>query len=114
MRSIHTSLAAGRWAHLTIVEQLANVGSEIDRAIRALEAGRVERHVHARARALELLDLTASDPRWRGPRRREILRARECFCGMLFRDPADPSDAEFLRKYFLQFAVAARRAAMVP
>ncbi|MGH7670219.1 MAG: hypothetical protein ACRENQ_12080 [Gemmatimonadaceae bacterium] len=32
------------------------------------------------ARALELFDLTAADPRWAGPRRRKIPRAREAFC----------------------------------
>ncbi len=29
----HPGLAAGRWFELTLVEQLANVGSEIERAL---------------------------------------------------------------------------------
>ena len=108
MSPLHASLAAGRWAELSLIEQLANVGSEVERTLRAHDAGRIDRRDHALARALELFDLTAVDPRWRGLRRREILRARECFCGALFAEPPDPADAAFLRKYFLQFATAAR------
>lgn len=108
--ALHASLAAGRWAELSVVEQLANVGSEVERAIRANDAGRIDRRDHALARALELFDLTASDPRWRGPRRREILRLRECFCDVLLSEHPDPADATFLQKYFLQLATAARRA----
>jgi hypothetical protein len=108
--ALHASLASGRWAELSVVEQLANVGSEVERAIRAHDAGRIDRRDHALARALELFDLTASDPRWRGPRRREILRLRECFCSTLLSEQPDPSDATFLRKYFLQLATAARHA----
>lgn len=109
MSPLHASLTAGRWAALSLIEQLANVGSEVERTLRAHDAGRIDRRDHALARALELFDLTAGDPRWRGLRRREILRARECFCGALFAERPDPADAVFLRKYFLQFATAARR-----
>lgn len=111
MRSVqHDGLAAGRWRTMTIVEQLANVGSEVERALRAHEQGRTDRLHNAVARALELFDLTAADERWRGPRRRETLRARELFCSVLFDAGATRADADYLRKYFLQFAVAARRA----
>lgn len=104
-------LAAGRWQTLSIVEQLANTGSEVERTIRAHESGRLDRRDNAMRRARELLDLTAADARWRGRRRREVLRAREYFCRPVF-DPEIESDAgEFLRKYFLAFAVAARRRA---
>ncbi len=109
MPPLHASLAAGRWAELSVVEQLANIGSEVDRTLRARDAGRVDRRDQALARALELFDLTAADARWRGSRRREILRAREYFCRVLLSDPHDTEDAAFLRRYFLQFATAARR-----
>jgi hypothetical protein len=107
--AVHTSLASGRWHTFTLVEQLGNVGSEVERALRAHAQGRADRFEHALGRALELFDLTATDPRWNLPRRREILRAREQFCRVFF-DPTAESDlADYLRKYFLQFAVAARR-----
>lgn len=107
--ALHRSLAAGRWTELSIVEQLAHVGSEVDRTIRAHEAGRKDRFDSALARALELFDLTASDERWRGARRREILRAREEFCRVFFARDVPEGSADGLREYFLQFAVAARR-----
>lgn len=105
----HPNLAGGRWKTLTIVEQLANVGSEVERAIRACEEGKEARFERALDRALELFDLSAADDRWRGPGRREILRAREEFCRLFF-DPQPPSgSAEGLKRYFLAFATASRR-----
>ena len=106
----HANLATGRWKSLSLVEQLANVGSEVDRAIKAHEAGRAERRDAAVNRALELFDLTAADQRWRGPKRREILRAREEFCALFWGDTEQPGVAASLSRYFLHFAVAARRA----
>jgi hypothetical protein len=105
----HPSLAAGRWQTLTLMEQLGNVGSEVERALRAHAQGRTDRFEHALDRALELFDLTATDPRWKLPQRREILRAREQFCRVFFDETAEPDLGDYLRKYFLQFAVAARR-----
>jgi hypothetical protein len=105
--SIHRQSAA-RWPALSLVEQMAHVGSEVERAFRAHEAAHETRFAGALARALELFDLTAADARWRGHRRREILRAREEFCRIVYDDPA-PESARGLRRYFLAFAVAARR-----
>ena len=101
----HTNLD---WQRFSLVEQMANVGSEVERAIRAHQAGSQSRFENALSRALVLFDLTAADDRWSGPRRREVLRAREEFCRLFF-DPTIRTDsAEGLRRYFLAFAVAAR------
>jgi len=110
----HPSLAAGRWQTLSLMEQLGNVGSEVERALRAHAQGRHDRFDRALDRALELFDLTATDPRWRLHQRREILRAREQFCRVFYDDRAEPDLANYLSRYFLQFAVAARRAAPSP
>lgn len=59
-------------------------------------------------RALELLDLTLADPRWRG-RRREIARAREMLCDAALGGREYGSTLEGLDRYFLAFAVLARR-----
>ena len=105
----HPTLASGRWTTLTLAEQLANVGSEVDRAIGAWEAKRSDRFDRALTRALELFDLTARDDRWWGPRRREVLRAREEFCRLFFDEEYARDAARALSSYFLQFAVLARR-----
>ena len=107
----HSGLAAGGWAALSLAEQLANVGSEVDRAIAAWAARRSDRFERALDRALELFDLTASDHRWRGHRRREILRAREEFCRLFFDEDTPTGTARTLSRYFLSFAVLARRRA---
>jgi len=54
---------------------------------------------------LELMDLTIGDPRWRDPRLRELCRLRENACEEL----ENPKNPEGLKKYFLQFAILARR-----
>jgi hypothetical protein len=59
------------------------------------------------ARALELLDLTLADSRWRG-RRREIARARELLCDAAAGGTEYGTTLPDLDRYFLSFAVAAR------
>ena len=107
---LHQELARGRWFELTIFEQMGNIGSEVGRAAKWRRLGDGEKSQAALYRALDLCDLTAADPRWRKKRRlREILRARELvsdfFLGGNFYDSTD----EFLEKYFMQFALAARK-----
>lgn len=105
---VHRELAAGRWATLSLAAQLANVGAEVGRLARW--RGRDERRAEAALeRALELLDLTLADPRWRG-RLREIARARELLCDAASGGGAYGTTLEALDRYFLAFAVLARAA----
>ena len=92
---------------MSLMEQLANIGSEVGRAARAKALGSDARSWAALERGLELFDLTLADERWRG-RRREIARAREVVCDFAIGDNAYRSSAESLDRYFLAFAVAAR------
>jgi hypothetical protein len=105
----HREAAAGAWFELSLTEQLGNIGTEVGRAARAIEAGNEERAWNALVRALELFDLTMADDRWRGPKRREICRAHEVVCDFLAGDNQYNSSAESLDRYFLPFAVAARK-----
>lgn len=106
--ALHGGLAA-RWGSFSLSEQLANVGSEVERAVRAHGTHHASRFNSALARALELFDLTAADPRWAGARRREILRGREEFCRLFFDPSVAPGSAAGLRRYFFHFAVLANR-----
>jgi hypothetical protein len=106
---LHANLAAGRWHTLTLAEQLGNIGSDVGRAIRAKEQDNDVRLQGALDRALELFDLTLTDERWCGPRRREIARAREVVCDFLVGDNDYASTAESLDAYFFAYALAARR-----
>ncbi len=106
MDYLHATLAAGRWQTLPLVEQLANVGSDVARAARW--HGKDPQHCEqAFLRALELLDLTIADSRWRG-RRKELTRARELLCDAMLGGKTYGSDLAALDRYFFYFAVAAR------
>jgi hypothetical protein len=102
----HPALAAGGWRRLSLVEQLANVGSEVGR-LRRWQGRDAGRAAGAFERALELLDLTLADPRWRD-RLREVARAREVLCDAATGGHEYGTTLEALDRYFLAFGVAAR------
>lgn len=102
----HAGLAAGRWHTMPLVEQLANVGSEVGRISR-WKAKDPQACEKAFNRALELLELTIGDPRWKG-RRRELTRVREFLCDAMLGGSLYGSDLAGLDRYFYHFAVAAR------
>lgn len=104
MAPIHEQLASGRWQSLSLMEQLANVGSEVGRAARWY--GKDQQHCEqAFERALESLDLTIADERWHG-RRKEF--TRELLCDAMQGGTEYGSDLAALDRYFLHFAVAVR------
>ncbi len=103
----HRSLAAGRWRELSFVEQMANVGSEIERSIDWKAKDRADYGARAFERALELLDLTIADPGNRG-RLRELLRVREALADYFVFDNVYQSSDEAWRRYFRFFLTAAR------
>jgi hypothetical protein len=104
----HPGLAAGRWFKLTLMEQMANVGSEVERAI--LWRGRSNEAYSTKAveRALELLDLTIADAKHRR-RLRELLRVREVLADYFYADNRYGSSDTLWHNYFYSFAYAARR-----
>lgn len=106
MRIHHGALADGRWRRLTLAEQMGNVGSEVSRALRWQGRDRAL-FESAMERALELLDLTIEDPRWRH-RLKEPVRARELLCDALFGGKEYGSSLADLNRYFFQFALSAR------
>ena len=72
----HAGLAAGRWRELPFLEQMANIGSEVERAQKWLTKSNIEYSEKAFDRALELIDLAIeySDTH---SRLRELARLRE-------------------------------------
>lgn len=107
---LHQELAAGRWWELSLAEQLGHVGSEVSRALRW--TSRDERMAQgALARALELVDLTLADPRWRQSvtRLREIARAREVLVDFFAGSNDYRSTGPSLQRYFDAYAVASQR-----
>ena len=94
----HKQLADGGWARLTFFEQMANIGSEVIRAIKWRGKGREDYACAASDRALELLSLTIDDPRNRtGGRLRELCRLYECLADHLYCDNEYSTDPENLQ-----------------
>ena len=105
---MHKELASGRWFKLSFIEQLANIGSEVERTIKWKQIGNREFSNKAFDRALELLWFTVDDPknRVRG-RLREILRAREALIDHFICDNEYDTTDEQWQKYFYEFSYAA-------
>ncbi|MCK4499261.1 hypothetical protein KAU11_02090 [Candidatus Babeliales bacterium] len=102
----HKSMAAGRWQQFCLVEQLANVGSEIFRTINWKNKGDNEYSKNSFYRALELLDLTIRDPK-NIKRLREICRTREALVDHFVFDNEYNTTDEQWEKYFYQMTYAA-------
>jgi hypothetical protein len=104
----HQDLAAGRWRQLTFLEQMANIGSEVERALSWRAKHNPEYAQRAFERALELLDLTLADARSTA-RLRELARVRETLVDFFFGNNSYVSTEDLWRKYFTPFTYAARR-----
>ena len=103
----HKELAAGRWFEMSLIEQLANVGSEVERAILWKEKDNKDYSTKAIERALELLYLTIADEKNR-KRLRELTRLREVLIDYFYADNQYGSSDKLWRTYFNAFGYAAR------
>ena len=104
---IHRELAGGRWHTMTLAQQLGNVGSEYERALRGKARGDAKYFEGALARLLELLDLTIEDPRWSNHRLKKLRRLREIICDELCNEVRAHPNPRDLRKYFLSVGLMA-------
>ena len=104
----HKQLAEGRWFQLSLMEQLANVGSEVERTLSWQEKNNVPYRNLAFDRTLELLSLTIADAKNR-KRLKELTRTREVLIDFFCFDNQYCSSPDLWRKYFHAFNWAARR-----
>ncbi len=103
----HKELASGRWKELSLAEQMANIGSEVGRAIRWQKKGNAEFAERAAVRALELLDLSLGAGH-SYPRIKELARVREAVVDYLFGSNEFASSEALWQSYFDHFNYAAR------
>ena len=103
----HRELAAGRWKELSFLEQMANVGGEIERTLNWKRKGNVDYSNRAFERALELLDLTIDDEKNRS-KLKELVRVREALADHFAFDNIYRSSDSSWQKYFYSFAFAAQ------
>ncbi len=107
MTFTHKELARGRWQTLPFMQQMANIGSEIERALSWNKKGDNENSTLAFERGLELLDLTIQDPANK-KRLRELCRLREALVDYFMGENIYRSSEKLWQNYFYVFAYAAR------
>jgi hypothetical protein len=93
-----------RWQRLSLIEQLANIGSEIYRV--KMWQGKDEKlFENSIIRVLDLFNLTLSDPKNKG-RLKEVARAKELFLDAVYNGGKEyRTSLDDLDKYFYQFAL---------
>mgnify|MGYP001559614748 CR=1 FL=1 len=101
----HKSLAEGRWQTLSFFEQMANIGSEVERTMKWRDKNSKYSRL-AFDRALELLDLTISDPK-NLKRLKELFRLREVLADYFYFDNIYESNNQKWHNYFNAFNYAA-------
>jgi len=104
----HKELSRGEWKALSFFEQMANIGSEVERAINWKKKKDEEYSRMAFERALELIDLTMADTKNR-KRLREISRIRESLADYFIGGNQHLSSEKVWKNYFYGFAFAIRK-----
>jgi len=107
MNHQHKQLANGRWLEFSFSEQMANIGSEVERAISWRNKDKEDFSQRAYERALELLGLTIGDKK-NLKRLKELARLREALNDFFVFDNQYNSTDRSWQNYFLGFNFAAR------
>ena|SRR3989338_5895144 len=103
----HKDLAIGRWKRLSFPEQMANIGSEVERALSWQAKNNTAYSQKAFERALELLDLTL-DSATDYARLKEVARVREAVADYFAGLNQFNSTGVSWQKYFMPFAYLVR------
>lgn len=107
MKYQHQELAAGRWQTIAFFEQMAHIGSEVERTISWRQKKNNLYSRKAFERALELLILTIADPKNK-KRLKELTRLHEVLVDYFAGDNQFSSSDQLWQKYFYPFNYAAR------
>ncbi len=102
----HKKLASGRWKELSFFQQMANIGSEVERAINWKNKDEKYSRM-ALERSLELIDLTIADDKNR-ERLKELCRIREVLIDYLLGKNEYSSSGKSWKNYFYGFAFSGR------
>lgn len=102
----HKNLTEEKWFGLSLAEQMANIGSEVERTIIWKNKGNAEYSQLAFERALELIDITRLDPKNKS-KLGELCRMREILADWHLDNEYKSTD-ESWQKYFYAFNYLAR------
>ena len=95
----HKNLGQKKWQKLSLIEQMANIGSEVERAINWKQKKDKEYSKLAFERALELIDLTMADKK-NLKRLQEITRVRESLVDYFAGENNYSSSGQDWKNYF--------------
>ena len=101
----HKKQSEGDWQKKSFLEQMANIGSEVYRAINWKEKGNDEYAQMAFVRSLELFDLTKAS-KLTASQYKELCRMREIWVDYFQYDNEYSSTAESINKYFMYLTIA--------
>jgi hypothetical protein len=108
MKRQHKELASGRWKELSLSEQMANIGSEVSRALNWRNKGNSEYCRKAASRALELVDLSLESAE-SFSKLKELARVREALVDYFYGSNEFSSSETLWRRYFDHFNYLARK-----
>lgn len=95
------------WQKKSLAQQMADIGSEVHRAINWKEKQNKEYSKLAFVRSLELIDASLLNKS--ASELKEILRVREVFADYFIGENIFKSTKENWEKYFMEFSVLVRR-----
>jgi len=104
----HKSLAEGRWAQMSLSEQMANIGSEISRALNWKRKNNEKYCLKSVGRALELISLTLDCITVKS-HIKELTRLKEVILDYFYGNNEFLSSDILWEKYFNHFNFAARK-----
>lgn len=96
------------WKNLNFAEQMANIGSEVERAMKWKEKNKDKYSKKAFFRALELFNLTLLEAK-NLPKLTEVARSKELFSDFFWGNNQYNSTKESWQKYFKAFNYLARK-----
>lgn len=112
-QNLHHLTILETWRKMSLVEQMANIGSEVERAMNWKEKNNQKFSEKAFFRALELFDLTLScftnSQKYTLATKTEVARSKELFADFFWADNQYNSTRESWQKYFKQFNYLARK-----
>jgi len=106
MKYQHQKLASGGWEKLNFFEQMANIGSEVERSINWKNKNNNEYRQKAIERAFELLNLTIASQQ-KQKKLKELTRLHEMLVDYFFGQNQYSSTSKLWQKYFYSFNYAA-------
>lgn len=101
----HKNQSQGEWAKRSFLEQMANIGSEVYRAINWSNKGNPEYSEMAFMRSLELFDLTKRS-KLTAAQYKELSRMREIWVDFYYYDNEYNSTEDWINRYFEQLTIA--------